>query len=152
TVESWTRLILCLAEVGAFAEGVTVGAAGLQLAEALNHPVSLVRAYYGVGFVSLRQGDLPQAIAVLEHGLTLCQTWEIRDWFLQLAVALGSAYTLSESFTEALPLLEQVVQQDAMLRRHPFAPWVAQLSEGYLLAGRLADALPLAQQALTLAR
>jgi len=49
------------------------------MAEAVNHPLSLTRACYGVGFVSLRKGDLHPAIARLERGLALCQTWSIRD-------------------------------------------------------------------------
>jgi tetratricopeptide (TPR) repeat protein len=151
-IESRTRLLLCLAEVGAFAEGVIIGAEGIRMAEAINHPVSLARACYGVGFVSLRKGDLHQAIAMLERGLALCQTWSIRDWFLVLAAALGEAYVLSGRLAEALPLLEQVVEQDAMRRRHLSSLWIARLSEGYVLAGRLANAMPLARQALDVAR
>jgi tetratricopeptide (TPR) repeat protein len=150
-VEARTWLLSCLAEVGAFAEGVTVGEEGLWMAEALNHPVSLVRAYYSVGFVPLYQGNLPQAIAMCERGLALCQTWDIKDWFLGLAGLLGYAYALSGRLGEALPLLEQVVKRDTMHRRQPSSLWLARLSEGYMLAGRLADALPLAQQALELA-
>jgi tetratricopeptide (TPR) repeat protein len=48
-VFSHTFLSLCLAEVGAFAEGRAVGEAVLRIAEAVNHPVSLVSAYRGVG-------------------------------------------------------------------------------------------------------
>jgi len=150
-VEARTRLLRCLAEVGAFAEGVTVGEEGLRMAEALNHPVSLVRAYYSVGFVPLYKGNLRQAIAMFERGLALCQTWDIRDWFLGLTGLLGYAYALSGRLGEALPLLEQVVKQDTRRRRQPSSFWIARLSEGYMLAGRLADALPLAQQALELA-
>jgi tetratricopeptide (TPR) repeat protein len=150
-VESRTRLALCLAEVGAFAKGMACGEEALRMAEAVNHPLSLARACYGVGFVALNKGDLHQAIPILERGLVLCQAWDIRDWFLVLAVALGYAYALSGRLAEALPLLEQGVEQDAMRRRHPYALWIARLSEGYVLAGRLVDALPLARQALALA-
>jgi tetratricopeptide (TPR) repeat protein len=151
-IESRTRLLLCLAGVGAFAEGVILGEEGIGLAEAINHPISLARACYGVGFVSLCKGDLHQAIARLERGLALCQTWSIRDWFLVLAAALGDAYALCGRLAEALPLLEQTVEQDAMRRRHLSSLWIAWLSEGYMLAGRLANAMPLARQALDLAR
>ena len=50
-VRSRTYLSLCLAEVGAFAEGMAVGEAGLHIAEAVNHPVSLVDAYRSVGLL-----------------------------------------------------------------------------------------------------
>jgi tetratricopeptide (TPR) repeat protein len=118
----------------------------------LGHDPSLARACYGGGFVSLCKGDLHQAIARLERGLALCQTWSIRDWFLVLAAALGDAYALSGRLAEALPLLEQTVEQDAMRRRHLSSLWIAWLSEGYMLADRLANAMPLARQALDLAR
>src|SRR5262249_28047775 len=49
-----TFLTLCLAEVGAFAEGRAVGDAGLRMAETVNHPVSLVSAYRSVGHLALR--------------------------------------------------------------------------------------------------
>ena len=42
-VHSRTYLSFCLAEVGAFAEGIAVGEEGLHIAEAVKHPVSLVR-------------------------------------------------------------------------------------------------------------
>src|SRR5262245_59187196 len=51
------------------------------------------------------------------------------------------------------PLLEQGVEQGAALAgRGLMALWVARLSEGYLLAGRLDDASQRAIQALTLSR
>jgi tetratricopeptide (TPR) repeat protein len=145
-------LLLCLAEVGAFAEGVVIGAEGIRMAEAINHPISLARACYGVGFVSLRKGDLHQAIVRLERGLALCHTWSIRDWFLPLAAGLGEAYALSGRLAEALPLLEQTVERDAMHRRYLASLWIVRLSESYVLADRLANAIPLARQALDLAR
>jgi predicted ATPase len=44
-VRSRIQLSLCLAEVGAFAEGIAVGEEGLRIAEAVQHLVSLVNAY-----------------------------------------------------------------------------------------------------------
>ena len=52
--------------------------------------------------------------------------------------ALGYAYALSGRFAEALPLLEQAVEQGGS----PLAS--NSLSEAYLLAGRLEDANELA--------
>src|SRR5712691_1580845 len=51
-----TFLSLCHAEVGAFAEGIAIGEEGLHIAEAVQHPVSLVSAYRSVGLLSLYQG------------------------------------------------------------------------------------------------
>jgi tetratricopeptide (TPR) repeat protein len=70
-----SHLVASLAECGAFAEGRARAAEGVQIAEAVDHPYSRVVAYWAVGFLALRQGDLPQAIPVLEQALALahCQ-------------------------------------------------------------------------------
>jgi class 3 adenylate cyclase/tetratricopeptide (TPR) repeat protein len=48
----------CHAELGTFAEGYALGDEGLRIAEAVNHPASLMIAYWGIGVLALRQGDL----------------------------------------------------------------------------------------------
>jgi class 3 adenylate cyclase/tetratricopeptide (TPR) repeat protein len=150
-VESRTRLVLCLAEVGAFAEGLSIAAEGVRMAEAIEHPVSLARAYYSVGALHLHQGDVYQAIPALGRGLALCRAWNILDWLLALASTLGYAYALCGRLAEALPLLEQAVEPEAgVSRRRPDA--LARLSEAYLLGGRGEEAMPLARQALDLTR
>jgi tetratricopeptide (TPR) repeat protein len=141
-------LVSCLAEVGTFAEGLTLGEAGIQIAEAVDEPESLIIAYRGVGWLYLYKGDFHRAIPMLERGLSICQVANIPGQFRGVATPLGAAYTLAGRVAEALPLLEQVVQQTTSTRRQG----VARLSEAYLLAGRLEEALSLAQQALELAR
>ena len=89
-----TYLSLCLAEVGAFAEGVAVGEAGLRIAEAVQHPVSLVEAYRSVGLPYLRQGNLHQALPLLERAMGLCEEADLPFYFSLLAPALGAAYVL----------------------------------------------------------
>src|SRR5439155_19192983 len=68
-----SHLVVALAECGAFAEGQEPAAEGMQLAEAVEHPYSRVMASWAVGFRALRQGDLGQAIPVLEGALALAQ-------------------------------------------------------------------------------
>jgi tetratricopeptide (TPR) repeat protein len=63
---------------------------------------------------------------------------------------LGYAYALAGRPAEALPLLEQAVEQDASMAYYPL--WLTHLSEAYLLAGRLEDAHRLAGRALELSR
>ena len=73
--------------------------------------------------------------------------------FSALASPLGLAYALEGRIAEALPLLEQAVEQTTAIRliaRQSL--WMTALSEGYLLAGRPEEASDLAQQALDLAR
>ena len=72
-VNSRAWLARCLAELGAFPEGSAHGEEAVRIAEAVDHPNSLIHAYLGVGFLSLRQRDLSRAIPVLERGLELCR-------------------------------------------------------------------------------
>src|SRR4029434_3027432 len=55
-------LTRCLAELGAFPEGIAHAEAAVRVAEAVDHSNSLIISYLGVGFLSLRQGDLSRAI------------------------------------------------------------------------------------------
>jgi len=90
---------------------------------------------------------------MLERGLELCQTWNILLLFPQVASALGAAFALSGRIAEALPLLEQAVEQAPSGRVRVYLPrWTIQLGEGYLCAGRLEEAMIEARRALTLAR
>src|SRR5262249_11162489 len=142
-----------LAECGAFAEGRARAEEGVRIAEVADHPFSRVMAYRAVGFRSLRQGDLHQAISVLKRALDLAQGARIRFLVPQVASFLGAAYALAGRTAEALLLLEQAVEQ-AMVMRYMLdhALRVAWLSEAYLLAGRLDEAYTQAQRALEFSR
>ena len=153
SVVARTWLVWCLAEVGAFAEARARGDEALGIAEAVAHPYSLSMAYYGVGFLHLCQGELPQAIARLERALDICQAAMIPDLFPALAAFVGRAYTLAGRGVEALALLEQAVAQAASMRHMMHqALRVAWLSEAYLRAGRLEEAWAQAQWAFACAR
>jgi class 3 adenylate cyclase/tetratricopeptide (TPR) repeat protein len=146
-------LVRCLAELGAFPEGVAHGEEAVRIAEAVDHPLSLVHAYLGVGFLSLRQRDLFRAIPALERCLDLCRVYNILIWFRETAAALGCAYAFSGRVAEALPLLEQAEQRGAAMGTMGGQSLrVGYLSEAYLLAGRLEDATALTGRALDLSR
>jgi class 3 adenylate cyclase/tetratricopeptide (TPR) repeat protein len=145
--------VWCLAEQGAFAEGRERGVDVMQLAEALaatiDHPFSLGTAYWGIGHLYLRHGALDKAIPALERGLAV--GGHIRLAFPWFASPLGYAYALAGHIAEALPLLEQAVEQAASMRFAAGQPLlIAHLSEAYLLAGRMPEALTQAQRALHL--
>ena len=152
SVTSRFRLVLSLAELGDFSEGHTQGAEAVRIAETVEQPFFLSNAYLGIGFLHLREGDLPQAIARLEKGLEICQT---TDASLQLPLAVGAlgyAYTLSGRLTEAQPLLEQAIELSAARPVSQYPLWAAHLGEASLLAGRLEEAHQLAERALVRAR
>jgi tetratricopeptide (TPR) repeat protein len=152
-VNARARLSQCLAELGAFAEGITHGEEAIRMAEARDHPFSRASAYGSLVDLYLRQGNLSKAIAVLERGVELCRVWQIQFYFPHVALPLGVAYTLVGRVADALPLLEQAVEHAASIQ---FVPYVsrslASMSEGYLLAGRPEEAMLLAQRALEVAR
>jgi len=108
----------------------------VRIAETVEQPFSLADAYLGLGVLHLRQGDLLQAIAILEKALAVCQTGDILMLLPDVTRALGYAYALSGRFAEALPLLEQAMKQGGS---HQVSSY---LSEAYLLLGCciLADA------------
>jgi tetratricopeptide (TPR) repeat protein len=148
-----TYLSLCLAEVGAFAEGIAVGEEGLHIAEAVKHPVSLVEAYRSVGLPYLRQGNLHQALPLLERAVGLCEDADLPFHFSLLAPALGTAYILCGRVDEAVRLLERVQEQTASSGRIGGQVLLLfTLGEAHLHAGRLEEASPLAVRALEHAR
>jgi tetratricopeptide (TPR) repeat protein len=61
-VQSLAFLAACHAELGSFAEGCALGEEGLQIAETVAHPSSLMWASYGIGLLFLRQGNLHKAL------------------------------------------------------------------------------------------
>jgi tetratricopeptide (TPR) repeat protein len=143
----------CHAERGTFTEGLALAAEGLQIAESVHHPFSLMEACRSVGVLSLRQGDVQRAIPVLERGLALCQDWHILLLLPGQATALGLAYALDGRIAAGLPLAAHGVEQAVTSGRpRNLVPVITYLSEAYLVAGRLEEAHQHAVQALDLAR
>jgi class 3 adenylate cyclase/tetratricopeptide (TPR) repeat protein len=146
-------LACCHTELGMFAEGRALGAEGLQIAEAVAHPSSLMFAYWGVGLPSLRQGDLHRALPLLERAMSICQEADFSIFFPDMAPALGAAYTLAGRVADAVPLLTQAMEQtSAMDMQGLQALCGLPLGEAHMLAGRLEDAHALAERTLALAR
>jgi tetratricopeptide (TPR) repeat protein len=104
-------LTQCHAELGAFAEGRPLGEEGLQIAQTVAHPASLLLAYYGLGLLALRQGDLPKALSWLEQAVGSCQEAARPATYHAVAAALGAAYALGGRRAEAVPLLTSTLEQ-----------------------------------------
>jgi tetratricopeptide (TPR) repeat protein len=115
-------------------------------------PFIRIGAHYGVGAVSLRKGDLHQAIPRLEHALGLIQVVQAPSWFLVIASALCPAYAHAGCMVEVRGLLEQAVARGAMRLTSHESRRVAAFSEVYLLAGHLEEASAHARKTLALAR
>jgi tetratricopeptide (TPR) repeat protein len=154
-VQSRAFLALCHAELGTFAEGQACGDEGLRIAEAVAHPGSLMLALWGLGLLSLRQGDLRRALPLLERAVVLCRDVDLPLYFPWIAPALGVAYTLSGHLADAMPLLTQALEQTtATAQETPGLQVFCRLAlgEAQMLAGRLEEAHNLAEGALALAR
>jgi class 3 adenylate cyclase/tetratricopeptide (TPR) repeat protein len=150
-VDAYAHLAWCHAELGIFAEGRTLGEEGLQLAEAVAHPASLMAASWGLGLLSLRQGDLPRALPRLERAMSICQDADFPLYFSRVAVPLGGAYTLGGRVADAVPLLTQAMAQaTAMELSLVQASCGLFLGEAQLLAGRLEEAHTLTERTLAL--
>jgi tetratricopeptide (TPR) repeat protein len=152
-VLSRARLPWSHAELGSFAEGRALGEEGLRIAEAVNHPASVMIASWGIGLLALRQGDLPGALSLLERAVGLCQDADLPLYFPWMAWALGAAYTLNGRVADAVPLLTQAMEQaDAMARVDVQACCSLSLGEAHMRAGRLEEAHTLAEHTLAHAR
>jgi len=152
-VVSRARLARCLAELGAFLEGIAHAEEAIRIAEAVDHPTSLIHACLGGGSLSLRTRDLSRAIPVLERCLALCRVFNILRLFPETASALGCAYACAGRIADALPLLEQAEQSGAAIgTMGGQSLLMGYVSEANLLAGRMQEAVQLAGHALDLAR
>jgi tetratricopeptide (TPR) repeat protein len=144
--------VLCLAERGEFAEGAARAEEALRVAESVDQPFSIVSASAGLGRLLLRRGDPARAIPILERGLELSRTWNIRLLFPMVASGLGSAYLLAGRVAEALPVLEEALAQHAAMRgRAGQSIRESALAAAYLAAGGLTAATQHATRALTIA-
>ena len=142
-------LARCLADVGAFSEGLAHGEDSFLIAAAV-HPASLVYACRGMAHVYLHKGEFHQAISWLERGLEVCRVGDFPLLLYLVSSTLGYAYVLSGRVSEALPLLEQSVSTEAIgFLRNRALVWQ---SEAYLRLGRLDEALAIALRSLELCR
>ncbi len=138
-----------LAERGEFAEAITLAEEAGRIAEGAGSYTQAVGCL-ALGLVHVHKGDLHRAIPPLEHGV---QVYAQVAVFLPLTTScLGLTYALSGRMLEGLPLLEQAVEQAESAARAWQSSAFINLGQGYLLAGRVKDAMRLAESALELTR
>jgi class 3 adenylate cyclase/tetratricopeptide (TPR) repeat protein len=144
-----TWLAIGLAPLGQFDEALLHGEEALRFAENADDPWALIAALAALALVHGSRGDLRRAIELAERGLALAETWTVKDWAWVLVGVLGGAYRLAGRIDEAIAYAERAVEFTPPGHR---ASALARLSATYLVAGRGADALQSAQQALELSR
>jgi hypothetical protein len=108
-VLSRTFLARTLAERGVFDEGEAHGHDALRIAEALDHPLSLVEACVGLAYVQSIRGDLKAAARVAERAVALCRDWNLSAFAPPAMASLGHVYVGSGRVEEGLPWLQQAL-------------------------------------------
>ena len=141
------------AELGMFTAGCVLADEGLQIAEALAHPDSLLNASRGVGLLALRQGNVPRALQVLERAMSIGRDADVSNALHNIGPGLGATYILVRRVADAMPLLTQALDQ--ILAQELSENLVfcrLSLGEAHLLLGHLEEAHTLAEQARVFAQ
>jgi class 3 adenylate cyclase len=138
-----TYLVLCLAEVGEFAEAIAYGDEALRLAEGIDRRYDCVVVPLRVGQLHLCQGNVSKAIPLFERALALSQGADMGLTTSMAAASLAIAYAWAGHITDTTLLLEHTPGRTNTVLLY---------SEAYLLAGCVAEASQLAQRALVHSR
>ena len=142
-----SHLVWSLAELGQFREATSAAEESIGIAEATQHAYTLSHAYLGMGGVLVRQGRFQSAIPILERGLASSE--HAPFLFPPLAADLAVALGRTGDVVRGLGLAEQAVDRARTMGRFGRLPLlVTHLADLSLMAGRPADALRLATDAL----
>jgi class 3 adenylate cyclase/tetratricopeptide (TPR) repeat protein len=148
-----TWLALVLAECGEMRAAQGHADDAVKVAEALDHPWSLVLAETDAGRLALYLRDVNQAVTRFEHAGQVARTFGLTHWRPWTAAGLGLAYAWSGRLKEAFPIFQEAEEHAAASQfRFGHALRVAWEAEAHLLAGRSAEAWRGASRALELAR
>ena len=152
-VFSRSHLVLCLAEVGMFDEALRHANDAIRLAEATNHPDTLLWAYRATGLVGLARGEGEHAKVALERALSLCHTYDMPAYTARVRSELGLAYAMCALTSEALSHGKQGVENALATRQTATFPGIIlRLGQINLLARRLTQAEDSGARALELFR
>jgi class 3 adenylate cyclase/tetratricopeptide (TPR) repeat protein len=151
----WSRaqLARALAERGVFDEGDAHGQEAIRIAEALDHPFSVVVGCLDLAYLKSVRGELSQAASLLERALAQCREWNITSHTPIAMASLGHVYAWSGRIEEGVSCLQQALTacECAGIGFHHSLS-VEQLSEAYLLAGQVDNAGAGADRAVMFAR
>jgi tetratricopeptide (TPR) repeat protein len=139
----YSRAILAraLAERGVFDEADTHGQEAIRIAEALDHPFSVVVGCLDLAYVKSVRGQLSQAAGLVERAVAQCREWHITSHTPIAMAALGHVYAWSGRIEEGVSCLQQALTayESAGIGFHHSLS-VEQLGEAYLLADQVENA------------
>lgn len=147
------QLASALAERGAFDEADAYSQEAIRIAEALDHPFSLIWACWSLAYINSVKGELSQAARLLERAVALCHDRNITIWTPIVMASLGHVYAWSGRIGEGVALLQQALaayESAGIGYFHSLS--VAQLGAAHLLADRVEDARTCADRAVMLTR
>jgi tetratricopeptide (TPR) repeat protein len=136
-----------------FEEGEAQGHEALRMAQALDHPFSVLWACLGQAYLNSTWGEMREAARLLEHAVALCREGSITTYIPVTMAALGHIYAWSGRIEEGIALQEEAMalyESAGIGYFHSIS--LVRLGEAYLLAHRVEDARASADRAATLAR
>src|SRR5262249_48401103 len=152
-VMSRTWIGWCLVSLGEFSAAMAVCEEAVRMAEAADDRFGIALSQWGGGVVHLRQGAPERALPWLESSLDNSRRFNDEIMGLMATAGLGEARAVCGDTAAALPLLEQTAERAASIGYADGLHWaLGALGEGYLLAGRLAEAQLTARRALEMTR
>jgi tetratricopeptide (TPR) repeat protein len=153
SIYAYSMATICLAELGEFDEAERSATRATDLTRSHDLPAGFVLARMALGHVKLLQGRIEDALQVMEPARQTIEARGIPTWQPWAASLRGYALALAGHLDEAQALLELALERAVAL---PFlfshAQWMAWLAHTHLLAGRVADARRLGEEALQLSR
>jgi tetratricopeptide (TPR) repeat protein len=152
-VWSHAPLARALAERGVFDDGDAHGQEAIRIAEALDHPFSMVVGCLDLACLKRVRGQLPDAARLLERAVAQCHEWNITSHIPIVLASLGHIYAWSGRVEEGVSCLQEALTayESAGIGFHHSLS-VEQLGEAYLLADQLENARACADRAVMLAR
>jgi ATP/maltotriose-dependent transcriptional regulator MalT len=105
-VMSRATLARALAERGVFDEGDAHGQEAIRIAEALDHPFSVVVGCLDLAYLKSVRGELSQAARLLERAVAQCREWNITTHTPIAMASLGHVYAWSGRIGEGVSCLQ----------------------------------------------
>ncbi len=149
-----TTLGIALGALGRFDEAFGHLREAMRIAEEAEQVYSLLFPLLAFGTIKLDRGDFSGAVVPLERGFELCRAREVPAMLHDFAGALGAAYYGNGRRTEGLAMMEDAARgfAEQKLRWQWWAGRIGALGTAYLIDGRVADAIGIAQDGLVAAR
>jgi tetratricopeptide (TPR) repeat protein len=152
-VMSHAYLARALAERGLFDEGNAHGQEAIRIAEALDHPFSVLWGCLQLAYLKSIMGELGQATRLIERAVAQGREWNITDHTAIAMASLGHVYAWSGRIGEGISCLEQALNaydRAGIGFYHSLS--VQHLGEAYLLTDKIENARACADRAVMLAR